>query len=158
MVRSPRTFIAIAVGLALNSAPAVAQYGSASLTHTVSVTVPPRVKVQMAALSTASATSIKTSDDARIQGLTLSVRATRDWVLSVGADSSPKSGASALGWSLGDADSFDNLSSTGAVVASGVISSSPAEARLFFRTESRGSSASGTDGDDQGVVLTITAP
>ena len=59
MVKLRRSLLAIVVGSAMISRAALAQYGSSSsLLHTVSVTVPPRVKVQVAALSPTSVSAV----------------------------------------------------------------------------------------------------
>ena len=73
MVKLRRSLLAIVVGSAMISRAALAQHGSSSsLLHTVSVTVPPRVKVQVAALSPTSASAVSAgSASSSTQGLSL---------------------------------------------------------------------------------------
>jgi hypothetical protein len=155
MVRLRCTLFAALVGTALLSQDAIAQHGSSSsLIHTVSVTVPSRVKVQVAALSPAASPSIKlASASAATQGLSLSVRGTRAWVLSIG---SPRN-SSAMRWSLESGSGFSPLTSTDVSVASGGTSEGQMAATVFFRQGIPVSSAP-QDGSGSPVVLTISAP
>jgi sulfur carrier protein ThiS len=90
MVGLRRSLLAAAIGTAMISRPAAAQHASSSsLTHTVSVTVPPRVKVQVGAFATTAAAAVKVGNiSASTQGLSLSVSATQAWVLSIGSGAS----------------------------------------------------------------------
>ena len=74
MARFALCFLAVVVGGAVLPTPALAQSrdGFSSLTHTVSVTLAPRVKVKVSALS------MTTSHYAN---LALTVKANRSWVL-----------------------------------------------------------------------------
>jgi hypothetical protein len=65
------------------SRPVLAQSGSSSLTHTLSVTVQPRVKVVVRNVAAQPAASVAGS--ATAEGLTLSVNATRPWMLLIGS-------------------------------------------------------------------------
>ena len=67
--------------------PAAAQpRGYASLTHTVSVTVPSRVKVRVASLSlSVPGPSNKSAAPSSAEGLALTVSASQPWVLAIGS-------------------------------------------------------------------------
>lgn len=130
MVRIKRTLKAVAIGIAIASSSAFAQGGSSmSLVHTVSVTVPPRVKVQVAGAPVSTGSATRAVANSATQGLAVSVAATRAWVLSSG----------------------------NVVVASGGLPTDSQSARVFFRkpvTESESRSGSA----DAPIVLTIAAP
>lgn len=147
MVGLRHTLAAMALGSALIASPAIAQGSSVSLTHTVSVTVPPRVKVQVGNLvpSAQSASSIA----ARPDGLAVSVSATQAWTLSIAS----VKGDSMVQWSTDRSTGFSLVGSNDSPIASGNISTLPAAATLFFRNAGR----SGGDGSDM-VTLTVVAP
>jgi hypothetical protein len=155
----------ILAGLAISSAiiavPAVAQSGaSASLTHTVSVTVPPRVKVQVANLSVSTPGLVRNAaSQMKTDGLALTVKASRAWVLTIGSASDVAASKSHLQWSSDNGSEFSTVTSTHAVVASGVRSFDAADAKLFFRsaTSERARTATG-DMQHRQVVLTVSAP
>jgi hypothetical protein len=139
------------------SRPAVAQHGSSvSLTHTVTVTVPPRVKVQLAPLATAKQSAARTVSGQTIDGLALSINATQAWTLSIGS----AVGRSQHQWSVDRDSGFTTVTPHNATVASGVLSATPATATVFFRAAAGGgslppeSSSSGSDA----VLLTVVAP
>lgn len=70
---------AATLALALTASASNAQQrGSVSLTHTVVVTVPPRVRVQVAAQNQMQSATGQT-------GLSVTVRATRNWSLGIGS-------------------------------------------------------------------------
>ena len=141
--------VGLALGTAIISVPARAQLGtSVSLTHTVYVTVPPRVKVQVANLALAPVPSRVSSSRMNVGGLSLTINATQAWVLAIGS-SAPKS---SLQWSTDGISGYSTVTATGAVVASGVTAYVPKAADLHFR-ETLGGGAS-----DEAIVLTITAP
>lgn len=147
MVGVRRTLSVVAFGSALMARPAFCQQGSSvSLTHTVSVTVPPRVKVKVGNL--ASSTVVAPSRTPRSDGLTVSVNATQSWVLSIGSTH----GGSRLQWST---ERRDGLSAIGAeeLVASGGISPVAAVATVFLR-DGRAPHEVGSDM----VTLTVVAP
>ena len=85
MTRFPGWFLVMLVGSAVAATPASAQSrnGFSSLTHSVSVTLAPRVKVKVSAVSLT---------NSRHASLALSVVANRSWVLS-SADSILASGS-----------------------------------------------------------------
>lgn len=98
---------ALAIGSAIISLPAAAQSGSsASLTHTVSVTVPPRVKVQVANFSVPTPAVVKNAE-MKTDGLALTINASRAWVLTAGSASDAAASKSSLKWS---SDSSSGLS------------------------------------------------
>jgi hypothetical protein len=159
MVRLRRSLLAIVVGSALISRVAVAQrVASSSLTHTVTVTVPPRVKVQVAAFSPTSVSAVRAgSVSPSTQGLSLNVSATQAWVLSIGANPSSVPNAN-VRWSLEPGAGFSKLTSAQTRIASGTLAVDPRSAMVFFRNVV--DTASGNHGDNNGapVVLTISAP
>ena len=147
----------ILVGLVVSSAviavPAEAQY--ASLTHTVSVTVPARVKVQVAALSftPASVTADVRSSQTNVEGLSLTINASHAWVLSIGSASGSSAQKSNLQWSSNGSSDFSRITATGATVASALSGYEAKAANMFFRN-----GVSGGSNSDGPIVLTITAP
>ena len=144
----------LVVGLVLSSAmiaiPARAQIGSSvSLTHTVSVTIPPRVKVQVASLAFSAPVSSKvSSSQVSVGGLGLTINASQAWVLAIGSSNSSTQ-KSNLQWSTNGSSGFSTINSTGAAVASSVTGYESKAANLYFRN-----GGAGTDP----IVLTITAP
>jgi len=152
-----RTLTLLALGSAIASRAAGAQHGSStSLTHTVSVTVPPRVKVQVtSAAPTIQKAGLVASSQTTIDGLALSVSATQSWTLSISAAADKSS----LQWSLDRSAGFSNVSTHQATVASGELSQIPTATSVFFRnaisaeSHDRGS----VDGSDS-VMLTVVAP
>jgi hypothetical protein len=152
MVGLGRTLIAAAFATALTSSPVVAQ-ASASLIHTVTVTVPPRVKVQVGSFSpTARALRVENLDSST-QGLSVRINATQPWTLSVAAasDAAPSS----LCWSRDASSGYAGLTSSEVTIASGVLSNQAKAANVFFRDAT---SASTTDSTTTSVVLTVSAP
>ena len=139
---------AIMLASALLSRSAVAQHGaSVSLTHTVTVTVPPRVKVQVAGAQIAPS-ALRVSGQPSANGLALSINATQPWTLSIGA-----SGKTQLQWSRDGRSGYSALTSRDEVVASGVLSQIPTSASVFVRPAG---SASG-DNNASPVMLTVVA-
>ena len=159
MVRLRRSLLAIVVGSALISSAAVAQRGaSSSLTHTVTVTVPPRVKVQVAAFSPTSVSAVRAGTASpSTQGISVNVSATQAWVLSVGSNPSSAPNAN-VRWSLEPATGFSKLTSAQTRIASGRLAVDPKAAIVFFRNVV--DTATGNQRDNSGapVVLTISAP
>ncbi len=154
------TFLAVLIGSALLARAAVAQSGSSSsLTHTVSVTVPPRVKVKLRAVATPlSAVRVGSVRSAPTPGLSLSVAASRAWVLSIGSKVSSARRTASTRWSLAPTSGFSTLTSAGVTVASGALSAEPSSATVFFRSGTSNHSAGEEDGSASSVVLTMTAP
>lgn len=145
----------LTIGSAIISLPAAAQSGSSSsLTHTVSVTVPPRVKVQVANLSVSTPGVVRNSAvQTKTDGLALTIKASRAWVLTIGSASDVAASKSSLQWSSDSSSGFSTVTDRHAVVASGVRSFDAEDANLFFR-----SATSGRVSQGEPVVLTVTAP
>jgi hypothetical protein len=147
---------AVVISTAVISLPAGGQAGaSASLTHTVSVSVPARLRVQVAnlAFSTPVAASVS-SVQTRAEGLSITVNATQAWVLSIGSPSGAAASKSRVQWSTDDSLGFSTVTAKNAPVASGASYDAKASS-VFFRTaaESRQSGP-----DPETVVLTVSAP
>ncbi|HJQ09444.1 MAG TPA: hypothetical protein VJ840_00260 [Gemmatimonadaceae bacterium] len=121
------TVIALAVALAPSVSNAQ-QRGSTSLTHTVVVTVPPRVKVQIAPAS-----SQLQSSESRRTGLAVKVSATRRWALVVGSKK-----VSASKWVVKKAE------------ASSMV--------VYRSAESQRLPETGRASDSEPVMLTVVAP
>lgn len=154
MARLRSALVAMVLGSALVSRSAVAQHGaSVSLTHTVTVTVPPRVKVQVGNAQLApSAVSVAGRPSAN--GLSLSVSATQPWTLSIGA-ASPKA---QVQWSRDGLSGYSAVTGDQSVVASGTISQIPTSANVFVRPAATTvSSRDGGASDSAAVILTMVA-
>jgi hypothetical protein len=159
MVRLRRLLQALVLGSAMISRVGVAQRGaSSSLTHTVVVTVPPRVKVQVASLTPTSASAVNTGSLApATQGLSLNVSATQAWVVSIGSNQSSNVN-SGVRWSLEAGKGFSKLTSSSIRVASGTLSTNPKAATVFFRNALDTASSNERDQTNPPIVLTIAAP
>jgi hypothetical protein len=147
--------VAIILGSALVSRAAVAQHGaSVSLTHTVTVTVPPRVKVQVATAQTAPS-AVRVAGQTSSNGLSLSVNATQPWELSIGTAADK----SQLQWSRDGRSEFSSVTSRQAVVASGVLSQVPTAATVFVRpvTATSTTMREAEVDDSDAVILTVVA-
>lgn len=158
MVWLRRTALAFVIGSAMISRAAVAQHGSSSLIHTVTVSVPPRVKVQVGLMAASVAPAVRVGNvNASTQGLSLSVSATEAWVLSIGSNASPATRNSPMRWSLDSGSGFSTLTTAQVSLASGAISTEPTAATVFFRNSALASSTQERN-DTSPVVLTISAP
>jgi hypothetical protein len=124
------TTAAITLALALVSRASGAQQASVSLTHTVVVTVPPRLKVQVAPMLNRSQ-QVESGRTA----LAVKVNATRGWVLVVG---SKKNAESAAQWGSG-----------GERTSSMVV---------YRNHASQRTSEAGGASDSEPVMLTVVAP
>jgi hypothetical protein len=143
---------AIVLGTASVSHSAVAQGSSVSLTHVVTVTVPPRVKVQVSNVAPAAQSAVRVSSrQAPIDGLAFSISATQSWTLSI--TSTVKT--SDLQWSHDRKSGFTMIAGQDATVASGALTQDPTDATVFFRDAAE-SVRSATDGSDM-VTLTVVA-
>jgi hypothetical protein len=152
MVRLRGMLTGIVLGTALISRGAVAQGSSVSLTHVVSVTVPPRVKVQVSNVAPAvQAAATVSSKQTPTDGLALSISATQSWTVSI--NSAGKT--SNLQWSHDRSSGFARISGSDAMVASGSLSQIPTTATVFFRDAAE-SVRSAADGSDT-VTLTVVA-
>jgi hypothetical protein len=126
---------------------------SASLIHTVTVTVPPRVKVQVGSFSPTARALRVGNLDSSTQGLSVRINATQPWTLSVAAasDAAPSS----IRWSRDASTGYAGLTSSEVTIASGVLSNQPKAANVFFRDAT---SSSTTDSPMTSIVLTVSAP
>src|SRR6266550_5995439 len=144
-------FVAIALGSALLSRSAVAQHGaSVSLTHTVTVTVPPRVKVQVGNVQV-SPRAMSVSGLPSANGLSLSISATQPWSLSIGTAAK----AGQLQWSGDGQSNFSAVTDGQSTVASGTLSQIPTSATVFVR--SAAPQGAGGIADPDTVMLTVVA-
>ena len=151
MVGLGRTLLAAVFVTALVSRPATAQYGSSSLVHTVTVTVPPRVKVQVGSFSPAAPAVRVGNLDSSTQGISVSVNASQAWTLSIAASDVA---SSAIRWSREASAGYAGLTASEVTIASGVLSNQPKAATVFFRDAGH----STTDSSTRSVVLTVSAP
>jgi hypothetical protein len=156
MARIRCMLTALVLGSAIVSRPAVAQHGSSvSLTHTVTVTVPPRVKVQVGTLGPVAQTASLVYARQGMDGLAVSISATQSWTLAIASTSAK----SRVQWSHDLNSGFADVSARQATVASGEISQTPTNANVFFRNLSKSDSSivGGAEGSDA-VMLTVVAP
>ncbi|MGH9422741.1 MAG: hypothetical protein ACRD3J_22400 [Thermoanaerobaculia bacterium] len=153
MVGFGRTILAAVLATALISSTVAAQSGSTSLIHTVTVTVPPRVKVQVGSFSPATRAVRLGNLDSSTQGLSVRVNASQAWTLSVAAG--PDVATSSIRWSRDASTGYAGLTSSEVTIASGALSSQPSAANVFFRDATRGSTP---DSNATSVVLTVSAP
>lgn len=154
MVATRWTGLILTVASALIAAPAAAQVASVSLTHTVTVTVPPRVKVQLGNASRQQGISISPVAG---RAVSISVSATQSWALSIAA----RGGNSSLQWSSDKDAGFTRIGDRPSTIASGELSQVPAASTLYLRTAGKisGSEGSGeSEGEGVAVVLTMVAP
>ena len=153
MVSTRRMLALLSLGSAMVARPVLGQLGSSvSLTHTVSVTVPPRVKVQIGTASSAMQTGF--SPSAPSDGLAVSVNATQAWTLSIGS----VNGSSKVQWSTDRSAGFSSVGRRDATIASGEISSVPTLAMVFFRNEASASAGRPHSASPDAVILTVVAP
>ena len=153
MARFRSTFAAIVLGSAVLASSGLAQHGaSVSLIHTVTVTVPPRVKVQVAPAQ--SIASVRVAGQPVANGMSLSVTATQPWTLSIGAVSTKAH----LLWSRDGHSDFSAVTSEQAIIASGDISQRPTSANVFVRPPAtKVLSAEAGVSDSSIVMLTMVA-
>ena len=153
MAATHHALAVLALGYALIASPAAAQQGSSvSLTHTLTVTVPPRVRVQVGSVPQSSQKSVAVSS-VKGDALSLSVSATQSWMLSIGGSKS-----SDLQWSIDGGKSFADVTARQTTVASGEISPMPTASTLLFRSASARGGADRPSGGEDEVVLTVVAP
>jgi hypothetical protein len=126
--------------------PAAAQMPmSSSLIHTVSVTVPPQVRVQVKNLPGAGMASQAAGP---ASGMSLSVTATQGWVLAIEARGNQASRRAE--WSRQNGHGFRAIAESGTVIARGRIAAAPVAANLFVRSKK------GVASDP--ILLTVTSP
>jgi hypothetical protein len=147
---------AVVISTAVISLPAGGQVGSSvSLTHTVSVSVPARLKVQVANLAFSSPVAANVSSvQTKTDGLSITVNATQAWVLSIGTAAGAAAPASRVQWSTDGSAGFAAVTPKDVAVASGASYDAKASS-VFFRNAG-GSRQSGRDTET--VVLTVSAP
>ena len=155
MVRLRCVVLAIVLGTALISHSAGAQGSSVSLTHVVSVTVPPRVKVQVSNVAPAVQTvASASSKQTPINGLALSISATQSWTLSITSAGKTTD----LQWSHDRSSGFASIGGSDAMVASGALSQIPTAATVFFRNATTTDSANRASAyESDAVILTVAA-
>jgi hypothetical protein len=143
----------LVIGSAVIALPVNAQsLGSASLTHTVFVTVPSRVRVQVADLAVPTPAAVRISDgELNTTGLAVTVNATQAWVLSIGSATDVTSRSAGMQWSRDGRSNFSAVTANPTTVANGVNSFDPKAANVFLR------SANGSR-DGAPVMLTVVAP
>ena len=154
MIRLRGMWTGLVLGSAIISRQSLAQ-SSVSLTHVVSVTVPPRVKAQVTSFAPAVQTATRVSSiQPATNGLVITVNATQAWTLSIGS----AAGKSKHQWSHDAASGFARVDTTDAMVASGTISQVPTSAAVFFRNASAvaSSDAKGSEVSEP-VMLTVAA-
>jgi hypothetical protein len=151
MVGLGRTLLAAVFAAALIARPATSQVGSSSVVHTVTVTVPPRVKVQLGSFSP-EAPAVRVGNlDSSTHGLSVTVNASQAWTLSIAAaDSRPSS----VRWSRDASLGYAGLTSSQVTIASGVLSNQPKAANVFFRDAAHSSMSDSATA----VLLTVSAP
>src|SRR6266446_7419816 len=154
MVRLRCVMIAIVLGTAVISPRAGAQGSSVSLTHVVSVTVPPRVKVQVTNVAPAVQTAASVSSkQTPTDGLALSISATQSWTLSITSAGKTTD----LQWSHDRSSGFAGIGGSDAMVASGALSQIPTAATVFFRNATADSSNGASVNESDAVILTVVA-
>ena len=150
----------LVIGSAAIALPAAGQSAaSVSLTHTVNVTVPPRLKVQVSNLAFSSSVPVSVSSiQPRADGLAITINATQAWVLSIGSSSRVAAPKSRVQWSVNGSSDFSSVTTRDVAVASGESYDAKA-ANVFFRNApSVSGSRIARAGDGELVVLTVVAP
>ncbi|HMI55145.1 MAG TPA: hypothetical protein VK494_03060 [Gemmatimonadaceae bacterium] len=133
------------------------QASSVSVMHTVSVTVPPRVKVELTRVASAPQNGVRISSRQAVpSALSLTISATQSWTLSIGS----AAGRSQHQWSLDRNAGFAPVTTQNSTVAAGTLSEIPAAATVFFRNSNTASSGPGDRAadDSDAVLLTIVSP
>ena len=150
MARVRTICVSTLLASAMISRPAGAQGTTTSLTHTVSVTVPPRIRVTVAN-STAGA---KATGLPRSPGLSLRINATQAWSLSIDAPRNSK-----LQWSRDGESPFIPVDGPHHGTASATPGPAATATTIIVRSGTRDSSPfAAADGDiPTTVLLTIVA-
>jgi hypothetical protein len=151
MARWCFTLVFLLVGTAISRSADAQGSAAVSLTHTVMVTVPPRVKVQVdrAAVSPTSLTVAGQS----ASGFKINVNASQSWSLAI----SGTGGKSQLEWSDNGGSRFTDLTSTPQLFADGDRSPIPVTATVLVRSIEFENARGGEDSDSETVVLTVVA-
>ena len=112
MARVHGILAAFVMSSAVMALPAEAQSrGSASLTHTVSVTVPSRVKVRVASLAVPTPATSSNYIARSSEGLSLTVSASQPWALAIRSRSDSATLKSPLQWSTDGRTQFSVMPS-----------------------------------------------
>jgi hypothetical protein len=142
--------LAVILAGAILSREVTAQGASVSLTHTVTVTVPPRLKVQ---IGTSTARTVEVADKPSANGLSLSIKATQPWSLFIGASKSSR-----LQWSRDPSSGFASIAGGESAIASGRSSPVVTSAMVFVRSAAVSSESSEDKTEPSApVLLTIVA-
>jgi hypothetical protein len=150
----PRSiFAAIILASAITSRSSAAQAGSVSLTHIVSVTVPPRIRVKIGSTTT-TASTIPAQRQSSTDGLSLSINATQPWSLSIGTRDDSK-----LQWSRDGKSGFSAVTGSESILATQALSPVTTSETIFIRPAlgAPTQSAAGDDDATKTVLLTIVA-
>src|SRR4051812_49337920 len=138
-----RTWTGLVLASVIFALPVIGQQASSvSLTHTVPVTVPPRVKVQVGAVAPAVTRSATAAG-----ALSISVSATQSWILSIGSNDSR------VQWSTSGTAGLAGIAPTGATIASGGLSQVVADATLYLRSVESGNRSDRLHGDGADAVI-----
>ena len=146
----------LAIAMFVVSRPMYAQSGSTSLTHTVSVTVQPRVKVVVRNVATQPAAPVAGSASASgAEGLALSVTATRPWILLIGAPA--EKGAHSRQILVDQRNAASSVQAGAFTVASESGIGSVVDASISITGADTAASKRGSQ-NDGALALTIVAP
>jgi len=142
--------LAVVLASAIISREANAQGASVSLTHTVTVTVPPRVRVQVGPTAQS---MVRVANEPSANGLSLNIKATQPWSLFIGASKSSR-----LQWSRDSSSGFASIAGGESAVASGTSSPTLTPAMVFVRSAAVSSESNENETEPSGpVLLTIVA-
>jgi hypothetical protein len=146
----------LAIAMFVVSRPVLAQPASSSLTHTVSLTVQPRVKVVVRNVATQPGAPVAGSVSASsAEGLALSVTATRPWMLLVGT--AAENGAHSRQILVGQRNTASSAQAGAFKVASESGISSVVDASISINGADTAASNRGSQ-NDGAFALTIVAP
>ena len=146
----------LAIATFVVSSPVLAQSGSTSLTHTVSVTVQPRVKVVVRNVATQPAAPVAGSASAfGAEGLALSVTATRPWILLIGGPA--EKGAHSRQILVGQRNAASSVQVGAFTVASESGIGAAVDASISIAGADTAASKRGSQ-NDGALALTIVAP
>ena len=124
--------VTLVLATALVSRPLGAQNGYATAVHTVSVTVPPRVKTQVSSFSVSTLSSQPITAGKPVRGVAVRVTATQPWILSIGA---AKKSAPTVKWSRTQHTGYSSISVNQAKVAAAARGTTTTDATLFLSSD-----------------------
>lgn len=144
---------AVILGSAITSRSSAAQAGSMSLTHIVSVTVPPRIRVKVGS-TTGVASTIQAPGQSSTDALSLSINATQPWSLSIGSRNESK-----LQWSRDGRSGFSAVTGSESILPARALPPVTTAETIFIRPASDALTQPTADDDDatKTVMLTIVA-